>query len=257
MKLTPNKNDDFNLQVSMESLLGEHLNKLDKFKKGDNQKQLELCQVGKMLATYFPDFLIKQVREVPDFIIGKGKLEIGLEHEIVINSKIQKIHGFFENIFHLVEKDLVTSNINLKVLLNCFLYKNITFSINEKNQIFESLKNTIINYLENGELIKNNLISSIFPMKHTQFNLCPNFGAFMVSDLTQELIQEAINKKERKIESYRNSTKLPQWLLLVAGGANESSYDIEFSEIQKVKITSTFDKVLLFSDFDNELYELT
>ena len=46
-------------------------------------------------------------------------------------------------------------------------------------------------------------------------------------EITEEIIKEAINKKEAKIESYISKTNLPQWLLLVIGGVGESSYLFE------------------------------
>lgn len=42
----------------------------------------------------------------------------------------------------------------------------------------------------------------------------------------------------------------------MAGGVSEYSYDIEEYFLKDFRIKSTFDKVLLMSDFKNKLYEL-
>jgi hypothetical protein len=256
MKLIPNIENNSELKVAMSKCLNGHLENLDKYNKDENQKQLELCQVGKMLVTYFPGYEIKEVREIPDFILSNGEFEIGLEHEIITNSELRKTHGFFENIFHLAGRDLISEIETQNVLLNCYLHKDLTFTNNQKSELIDLAKRVIIHYIATNELISNSLVSRIVSMKHTQLSICINFGAYMVSDINKELIQKAIDKKESKIEKYKKNTNLPQWLLLVAGGASEYSYDIEQSKIIDIKVKSTFDKVYLMTDFQNELYEL-
>ncbi|PKH51230.1 hypothetical protein CXF68_11300 [Tenacibaculum sp. Bg11-29] len=241
---------------SMELIIGDYLEGLNSQNKGDKQKQLELCQVGKMLVTYFPEFKIKEMREVPDFIISNNELTVGLEHEVVSNFELRRKHGFFENLFRLAERDLLKSNDTPNLLLNCFLYQDLEFPAESKAELIENIKEVLNHYFKYNEIIDNGLIKDIFKQPHNTLSLAPNFGAHMVSDITEGIIQEAINKKEKKIENYRRKTELPQWLLIVAGGVSEYSYDIEEYFLKDFRIKSTFDKVLLMSDFKNKLYEL-
>jgi hypothetical protein len=88
-KVEPILTDD-----KLSDLIGQkiyhHLNGLDSYKNADKQKQLELCQIGKFLATFFPNYEIKHVREEPDFIITNGESDFGLEHEIITNTQVRK-----------------------------------------------------------------------------------------------------------------------------------------------------------------------
>ena len=80
-------------KVSLNDCFGEKINHLveglDRFNQSEKQKILELCQVGKFLCTYFPDFNISESREQPDFIITDGSINIGLEHQSIFDYMIQ------------------------------------------------------------------------------------------------------------------------------------------------------------------------
>jgi hypothetical protein len=94
--------------IEIDSRLGlkinSHLHGLDKRKKDDKQKILELCQIGKLLATYFNDFEITEVTEKPDFIISNGKTRLGIEHQLILDTKARRDEGFYENICEKVER---------------------------------------------------------------------------------------------------------------------------------------------------------
>ena len=91
-------------------------------------------------------------------------------------------------------------------------------------------------------------------MKHSQKNVNVNFGAYMQQHITKDLILEYIAKKEKKCSSYRQNTELPQWLVLVIGGTGQSSFEV--NDLFSIEIISDFDKIFLYEDFDNNLYEL-
>ena len=91
-------------------------------------------------------------------------------------------------------------------------------------------------------------------MKHSQFSLQPNMGAWWQRNINADLLRGAIEKKERKINNYIINTRLPQWLLIVIGGIGESSFNYE--EDFDFKIESRFDKVFLLEDINNQLYEI-
>lgn len=232
-----------------------HLNGLDSYNQSDYQKQLEICQLGKLLVTYFPEFVIEEVRERPDFIISDGRKRIAIEHQTILDPKTKSYQGFYENIFHIAERDLRNESTLPNFLGNCYLKDNLSFTNSDKKMLIQLVKDTVTEYVLNDNLVDNLLISKIFKMPHSKINLNANFGGYMVKDLGSKILVDFIAKKENKVKSYRQNTGLEQWLLLVAGGAAEYSFDIE-KPIEKLDIKSGFDKIYLMADFDNELYEI-
>ncbi|HBK84328.1 MAG TPA: hypothetical protein DDZ41_12180, partial [Flavobacterium sp.] len=132
--------------------INSHLNGLDKSKKDDKQKILELCQIGKLLATYFNDFEITQVTEKPDFIISNGKTGFGLEHELIIDTKAKSEEGFYENICEKVEANLENDPSIPNVLVNLFLKNNLSFKINDKTDLIMRLTELVKHFVSTGKL---------------------------------------------------------------------------------------------------------
>lgn len=244
---------------SLSNLIGQkithHLKGLHEYKNEDRQKELELCQIGKLLATFFPNYDIKEVREQPDFIITNGKVDIGLEHELITNTAIRKQHGFYENIFQLAERDL-QSNMELpNFLANCYLKPNLEFKTKDKNELIQIVKYVVSKSILKNEIPENPIIDSIFPMPHNKKNLTVHFGAHMVQDLSESIVYDFIKKKEEKFENYTNNTGLDQWLILLAGGVKEYSYDVP-DGLNFEHLDTRFQKVFILADFDNRLYEI-
>lgn len=243
------------IEFEMEKTIRKHLNGLDSYNQSDYQKQLEICQLGKLLVTYFPEFSIEEVREKPDFIISDGKKRIAIEHQTILDPATKSYQGFYENIFHIAERDLRNESSLPNFLANCYLKDNLSFKNSDKKMLIQLIKDIVTEYVLNDTLVENSLISEIFKMPHSKKNLNANFGAFMVTDLDAETLVDFIIKKEDKVKSYKQNTGLEQWLLLVTGGASEYSFDIE-KPIENLDINSGFDKIYLMADFDNELYEI-
>ncbi|MFN3800329.1 hypothetical protein [Belliella pelovolcani] len=234
--------------------INSHLNGLDKSKKDDKQKILELCQIGKLLATYFNDFEITQVIEKPDFIISNGKTQFGLEHELILDTKAKSEEGFYENICEKVEANLENDPSVPNVLVNLFLKDNLSYKINDKSDLIMQLTELVKHFVLTGELSDNDIVNDAHKMKHTQKSVNPNFGAYWQKTITKDLILEHILKKESKVSVYRHNTGSPLWLVLVIGGVGHSSFEV--NELLSIQLTTDFDKVFLFEDFDNKLYEL-
>lgn len=234
--------------------INSHLAGLDKSKKDDKQKILELCQIGKLLATYFNDFEITQVTEKPDFIISNGVTQFGIEHQMILDTKAKSEEGFYENICEKVEANLENDPSVPNVLVNLFLKDNLNFKINDKTDLIMRLTELVKNFVMTGELLENDIVDDAHKMKHTQKSVNPNFGAYWQRTITKDLILEHILKKESKVSVYRQNTRLPQWLVLVIGGLGQSSFEV--NELLSIQLTTDFDKVFLFEDFDNNLYEL-
>ena len=254
-KVTVQKLSLQTIKLKMEKTIRKHLDGLDSYNQSDYQKQLEICQLGKLLVTYFPEFLIEEVREKPDFIISDGEKRIAIEHQTILDPVTKSYQGFYENIFHIAERDLRDESTLPNFLANCYLKDNLPFTNSDKKMLIQLVKDTVTEYVLNDNLVENQLISKIFKMPHSKKSLNTNFGAYMVKDLDAETLINFIAKKEDKVKSYRQNTGLEQWLLLVTGGAAEYSFDIE-EPIEKLDIKSSFDKIYLMADFDNELYEI-
>ncbi|MBK6263531.1 hypothetical protein JKA74_00675 [Marivirga sp. S37H4] len=249
---------DLNLEIirqEMERTIRKHMKNLDSYNQSDHQKQLEICQLGKILVTYFPKYSIEEVRERPDFIISDGIKRIGIEHQTVLDVKTKKKQGFYENIFNIAERDLQGDSLLPNFLANCYLKNNLSFKSSDKTALIQLVKEIVTEFILSDNFLENPLIRRIRKMPHSQKSLSVNFGGYWVKSLDSETLRDFIVKKEGKVESYRKNTGLEQWLLLVTGGTAEYSFDIK-KPVGNLDFKSSFDKIFLMADFDNELYEL-
>jgi hypothetical protein len=234
--------------------INDHLNGLDRYKNEHKQKILELCQVGKFIGTYFNDFQITQVTERPDFIISNGTEWIGLEHEVIVNNKSKAHEGFYGGICEKVEINLYKDDSIQNCLVNLYLKDGLSFKIKDKADIIKELTEIVRNYILTGQLQENDIIERVHIMPHTQKNVVANFGAYVQETITRELVLSHIKKKEMKLASYKENKNLHMWLILVIGGLGQSSYKLRGSI--DLNIQSNFDRVFLYEDFANKLYEL-
>jgi len=253
-KIEPISTDD-NLSKLIGQKITHYLDGLDSYKNADKQKQLELCQIGKLLATFLPNYTIKEVREEPDFIVTNGSSDFGLEHEVITNTEIRKQQGFYENIFHLAERDIQNSTELPNFLANCYLKSNLNFKTKDKSELIRLVKDIVSSSVLKNEIPENPIIDRIFQMPHSKKNLTVNFGAHMVQDLTENIVYDFIKKKENKIDKYTRNTVLNQWLILIAGGVKEYSYNVP-KELNFEQLETKFEKVFLLADFDNQLFEI-
>lgn len=116
------------------------------------------------------------------------------------------------------------------------------------------LTELVKHFILTGELSENSIVKEAHKMRHTKKSVNPNFGAYWQKTITKDLIIEHILKKESKVSIYRHNTGLPQWLVLIIGSVGQSSFEV--NELLSIELTTKFDKVFLFEDFDNKLYEL-
>jgi len=190
--------------------INSHLKGLDKSNNDNKQKILELCQIGKLLATYFNDFEITKIIEKPDFIISNGDIKFGLEHELILDTKAKSEEGFYKNICEKVEVNLENDSSIPDVLVNLFLKDNLSFKINKKNELITLLTELVKHFILTGELSENSIVKEAHKMRHTKKSVNPNFGAYWQKTITKDLIIEHILKKESKVSIYRHNTGLPQ-----------------------------------------------
>jgi hypothetical protein len=226
--------------------------KVDPYK--NEQKIMELCHVGKFLMYFNNQYKIKKVCEEPDFIISNDKGKIGLEHQILIDTKSKEKEGFFGNLIKIAERELIKDKDLPNFLANIHAHPSFNIKINEKQKLICEIKQIVKHFIQTGELIENEIIERISSMRHSRITLNPNMGAWLQKNINEEIISCAVEKKEKRIDNYIKNTNIPQWLLIVIGGVGESSYSVE-NELD-LEISTKFDKIYLLEDFNTQLYEI-
>lgn len=234
------------------ALLGKLINEhLDLFP--DKKKTLEICHAGKFLM-FFDNLTILEVTEKPDFILFDGNNQIGLEHQIIVESKSKEREGFFENIFSLAEIELKEDRELPNFLASCYIEPCANFKLSEKEYLIETVKKVVKEYVLNNNFIENPLIESLFIQPHTQKSIHANMGAWWQKNITLEAIENAIKKKNAKISTYKEIGIDSQWLLLVIGSSGDSSFEMDKN--LKLEMKTEFDKVFVLEDLRNVLYQL-
>jgi len=234
--------------------INKHLISLDRTKKRDKQKILELCHVGKFMCSYFDDFEIVRVSERPDFLISNAHLTIGLEHQLILDQKTKEREGFYDDVFEKVEQKLIQDDTLPNFLINIILKQDVDRTSRNKSFIVETIAEIIRRFIRTGQLVDNDFIEDASKMNHSRKTLNANFGGYLQQAINKNLILEAIQKKEENVGSYVKNSVLSQWLLLVIGSISESSYEVD-NEFD-IKIDSKFEKIFLYEDFQNRLFEL-
>jgi len=244
------------LRDRLEILLNVHLEKLDSKRSDYHKKVLELCHIGKFLALLNDNYSIIEVRENPDFIVTDSFLKIGIEHEIIVDPEYKKQEGTIKQIFKQAEKAFRLKYPGKDLLVNIFTKKNFpVFQKNKTSIIIENLNSLIANYLEHGILSENNFIEDIFYMPHDRLYFEPNMGAWVQSTLSESVLNEAIEKKEKRLRTYIQNTDInEQWLVMVIGSMGKSSF--QMNDKIKTGIDSEFSRIYLMEDFNAKLIRL-
>lgn len=132
---------------------------------------------------------------------------------------------------------------------------------NEILNIYLQEKDEAINhYITNRHIIdyfiENKYIENIHNGgRANAMTLCFNPGAVMISQLTEVVLNNFIDKKNKKIATYKKNLKGADcWLLLVTS-TNDYQYDIFDLYPPSITTLHSFDKVLLLHDLKNKLFE--
>lgn len=235
-------------------LIDSHLEPLLTDRRKNQQKILEICHVGKFLMFFENDFEISKVNEKPDFILTNGTELVGLEHQILVDSKSKEREGIFKTIFDLAELELKRDNSLPNFLANCYIVPYANFKLTEKKELVATIVRLVKKYVLTDVLEENQIIERISKMPHSGINIYENLGAWWQKDLTNEILSKAVKKKEKLLSNYKENSTEKQWLLIVIGGNGDSSYLIDRS--MKYDLESEFDKVFVLEDFNNNLYEI-
>jgi hypothetical protein len=242
-----------NLEL-LEGLINPHIEPLLAERRKNKQKILETCQVGKFLMFFDNSLNIKALSESPDFILESSTGSIGLEHQIIVDSKAKEKEGFYENIFSVAEDEIRANPDMPNFLANCLLQPSVNFKINQKKYLVGLVRDIIKDYVLYNKFTENPLIESISIMPHSEISVNAISGAWWTKDITADLIESAIKKKEKRLSDYSKSNVKSIWLLMVIGGVGDSSYDMDATMHLDVK--TNFDKVFVLEDFRSRLYEI-
>ncbi|WP_026753034.1 hypothetical protein [Sediminibacter sp. Hel_I_10] len=252
-KITNNNSIEENYNF-LEDIIDSHISELLKDRIKNQQKILEICHLGKFLIFFNGDLNISQISEKPDFILNDGKIKIGLEHQIIVDFKPKEREGFFKNIFDRAEELLKADNTLPNFLANCYIKPYVNFKINQKEELIETVRVIIKEYVLNNNLPDNPIIDRITHTPHSQKSVSSNLGAWWRKDISAKIVEKAVGKKEKKLVNYRKTGILEQWLLLVIGSTGESSYDM--NKDFEMELKTNFNRVYILEDFYNNLYQL-
>lgn len=221
-----------------------------------HKKSLELCHIGKFLFLIDEDYFIKTLMEAPDCIISNNYNDIGLEHETLTENQSKAIEGSIQEVFRLAEKEYLLKNPNSKFLMNIWLKEScLSFKKNGKRQIIDKILDIVSLYIQKGYVIENDIIESILMLRHSRLSLNPNLGAWYQRELDYDLLRAAILKKEKLLNSYKKNTGLSnQWLLIVIGSLDNSSFEI--MDKFEFEIDSFFSRVYLMEDFNSKIFRI-
>lgn len=228
--------------------------KLETDKEKNKNKIIELCHVGKFLLHFNEKYSIRNIDEEPDFILKSSNELIGLEHCIIVDQKAKEKEGFIDNIFKKAEIEIQKDNSLPNFLANCYIHPYYKYKLKDKPKIILKIIEVIKEYVLNNNLIKNDIIERIWKMEHSQKSICPNLGAWWQKDISEDLIQKAVEKKEKLIPNYLRKDISKIWLLIVIGGSGESSYIM--NESLNVNFETKFDRIYILEDVANILYRL-
>jgi hypothetical protein len=222
-----------------------------------DQLVLETCHMAKFLRQL--DDKIRTVRkfEKPDFIISWDNREVGLEHEVLVHGESKLREGSLSDLVKELEREYRKIHPDQKILLTIYPQPYLSFRKVDKPRILKEILQLIETFLILNQLPENDYIERFFLQPHSKLSFNCNLGAWWQKSIDNQSLQNAIKKKEKKINEYKfNSGTKEQWLLIVIGSVGESSYTIESKEDFQFSIDSSFDKIFLLEDFRTNLYEI-
>lgn len=222
-----------------------------------DKQRLEICHLGKFLALFDDDFTNIVKSESPDFILKYQNQLIGLEVESIKDEKIASKNGSLSKLCKEASKVFQERYPEINLF--------VTIYFNEKGFVFqksdsEILINDIINFIygcySNEEVNKPVFIESIYMLKGKKTHFLYNEGGFYVNNLTLDILQTAIRKKEKKVNSYKLASCTDiQWLLLTIGAPTSDSYEYGDFPFQ-MTIDSKFSRIFLMEDTNERFWIL-
>lgn len=219
------------------------------------QKQKELIDLGCFIHAFDDSIQITNgLREKPDFEVEMNGKNIGIElRDIIRDHEAKRKEGTFDSFFKEIEKELLAASPNLKGIFRIKFTKDLmTFD----RKIKTELKPIITEAILNGRQPVSKYIDSIRKTPHTGIHLYTS-EASMIGNLERRTIEGAVSEKSERLKEYETEHLDEVWLMLVLGGAKESS-DYNFMEqaIFNSPFQTGFDRLFLFDFFRKEVFEL-
>lgn len=214
---------------------------------------VELCNLGKFILQINDEIKILSKRESPDFLIDINGEIVGVEIEAIYNTEfvqdVKSKQRLLENAAIEFRKRYPDINIFINFQLkDDFLVRQI-----EKKDSIEKIINYIHGFVSNNPSQKPDFVESIYSMNHSGLNFSYSQGAYFVNHINDNLIEEAIQKKEIKFDEYvANSKTAQQWLLIIIDSGAVESYMIDEDKLVK-KFLSRFERIYILEDFKSQI----
>ncbi|MGY5253931.1 hypothetical protein [Sphingobacterium spiritivorum] len=231
----------------------------------DKKKKIERDQFEKFISNEklrLPVYDI-EYSETPDFIAIINKKTVSVEHSRLINPMFQQIEQHKEKIIKNAQKKFEEKYSDKLYTLITFndtplkpgkheedKYTDEVFHLIEQiylaNRSFEFSVSSFSHRVKVSPSIESFSVNNTFDFSHWQ-----HFGAYSVSRIDMDWLQNIIYRKDKNIDKY--SRKFDEnWLLLVSDFGTEAStndfFDIDFSIIK-----SRFDKIYIYSYMMNQV----
>lgn len=232
-----------------------HIEKEAYSKNEKKQKRKELFDVASFIHSYNPELtIINGLNEKPDMIIKNRDEVIGVELvDVYINKEAKQREGTLQNYFDSIEDELNTQTQNLNGIYRINFTREFQY---RDKQLRDQLKPKIIDAIVNNTDLSNAFIRSIDKSPHTRIHLYTG-NPSMIGDLKRTTIEEIVETKTSKLNTYKSSDYSQLWLLMVIGGVQASSdYDKIEPSVYEEQYKSGFDKLLLYNFFDRQFYDL-
>lgn len=224
------------------------------------KKKNEERRIREFLVAYDKTIKVIEVCEKPDFILSKNNSRIGVELISITSKDNRKI--WVEKLFGNVEKLFSQKYPSVKYLVNFYIKETLEVSRKTIDQQKEELFLLFEQLYCNGEFKKEKYYSiyinensyfenEIRIQKHSQFNLCPNFGADYCFESSGIEINDIIEKKQKKIKTYKRDYLSEIWLLIEIDTQGKKGFQEMPATPENVQITAKndFDKIFIFDHF--------
>ncbi|WP_426669453.1 hypothetical protein ACPPVU_24965 [Mucilaginibacter sp. McL0603] len=252
----------------VKEIIQEHLYKENTT--GQRSKNDELISLGKFLYTTQMKFEIEPT-EVPDFILTSEKLSIGVEHSRLEEGKAKAyIAELWKKYLNptlaliLAETHDLTGVGNLTLDTDIKLYDDKSLR-DFNNKVIKSNSLQIIKELADFIMATIRGTSPVIPVFVKTFSYQPsnelfclryNQDYFVRNDFT-DMVVAGVQKKEKRLNAYRQNTNIDEcWLLLVYGDASLSSGFKVSEQSLTTAISSSFDRVFILNAFNQACFEL-
>lgn len=241
-----------------------------------NKKEERL--ILKYFSSVYPDFPKGKITESesPDFIIAPGpKRKLGLELTRLTrfdhNNKLHKVVQVdsFEKIICEKARVKFESKLAIPIYVDIYFKQGIGLSKLSVDKYAELIAADIYNVFPEKDLKKiiqfeidnpsasdilNYIAVTYFPgMTAAYWN---NSGAYLLPELTKELLQQTISYKEGKLPLYQKNLFDEYWLLIYSDNLRKfTAFNIS-NQIESWELLSDFDRVFLFEVMDFKIYQI-